>query len=304
VKDKTFLIQGNMPLLLEDASKSYIVSKGRVDLFFTGTEKGKALGRRSYFFTAQEGDVIIGASPKDHAFLLTGPHGSEVKEILTKDLLKRFAKGNDLDLLERFVVNISNFAPVGHAIEKITSDSPVKIKAGTFFRSEGKVGWVELKKGSINLPEGFKGFFPVTHKSFALATEESDLIIHSTKKIAKDIEKHFYNYLNFMLGSYTSSFEDLKKKNVSAFRERLRRTGERMNTTLRGLVSLFFPGEHLGLLDLKGDPYLVAAKAVGFKEDINVVEPKFKGEAYAKDPLAEISRVSKFMTRKIVLSGR
>ena len=306
MKDKKILIQGNMPLLLTGPKNSYFVSKGSIDLFFTETKDGKALGKRKYFFTAGEGDLILGLDPKTlggYSFILTGAHGSEVKELDTSKLMDSFVKGENLDKLDRFLVNISNFAPVGHSIERVPMDTKLNMKKGALFRSASEVGWVEVKKGATNFSNSFKGLFPVTSKSYLFSSEDSEIIVHSTKKMAKDIKKHLYPYLEFMLSNYISGFEMMKKNSVSTFRSRLSRTNDRMKATLRSLVSLFFPGDHTDLLDLKGDPHVVAAKAIGLRENINVVEPKYMGDAYRKDPISEIARVSKFMTRKVILTG-
>ena len=63
---KKISIQSNTPFIVSDNS-IYVVTKGKVDVFVVKFEK-EPVGKRNYFFTAEEGEIIAG-SIKGHALL-------------------------------------------------------------------------------------------------------------------------------------------------------------------------------------------------------------------------------------------
>ncbi len=304
---KYITVQGNKPLLIGDSSKSYLVKSGKVDLFLTKVKNGKYYGNRKYLFTSE--GIILGIDfPKireGYGIVLTGIPGSEVEEISTSDLMESFKEGKNLEALESYISSTSNFALTERTVERIQANVEINIKTNTLFRPKISIGWIEVREGLTNIFKSVKGLYPLSLNSYDFTLEDSKIFIHETKDVVKleNFNDSFTKFINLLVESYISNFENSRIISFNKFKDKLKITKQRMKDALSSLISIFFKDETAQLEKISGDPYFDAAKAVCMFEEINIQEPKVKGEVYKKSPIEEIARVSKFMIRTVILTS-
>lgn len=305
MKKNNILVESNSPYLIREHSYGYVVEEGKVDIFLTKIENDLPEGRRHFLFTANQGDIILGADfskfEDEYGFLLSGLFGTKISKHSIKGFVTKYK-----DLVDEFIINISKYIPVNSSYLKkaksIPIGEPTIVEEGTILKSADVIGWAEIKKGSasfinIDIPKG--AIFPVSNIPIQ-TVKKSEIVFHSNEEFVKNSKKEdiISIFMNIYLEGIKSSIAFEKSNNSSLFKEKLLLGKSFISDSLSKFIDLFYPVKNVNISVGVGEPTLAAVKVVANYENINVIDPIIDDE-YFKNPVDAISRSSKFMTRMI-----
>ena len=281
-------VEAKSPFLISDNEKVYRVINGEVDLFLTKIKSGKAEGRRFFLGTLKKNDLISGAKfdsdLKGYGLLVSGLYGTEIEE--TKDI--------DADsVVKMFTAISSNFAKSASDIQVFKSN--FEAPKGTLFKIKSG-GLLKIERGKAlffnnKIPNNF-----IMPSTFVLA--DSDLkatVSNDENEIISSMDSSMAIYLRGFL--YLEQYKE--RVNATKFKEKLQQGKNYISSSLRRLMSVF--ESSVSQSARSEEPHLAVAELIGDYLDMRIVRPRINDPTYQSDPLGEIARVSKFMTRAVTL---
>ena len=311
---------GNQPILLDDPSVSWVVYRGRADIFAVSLENGRIAGARTHLFRVHAGQAILGmnslsGTTNNIALLVVGSQHTNMLQIPTHRLR---ALGQDdefqglvADLLDRWV---------NHLSACLTTDLPPKecqrlevgphvnlTKKGSVCAKQG-VLWVKHIVGS-SLFAGEQGTpylngkmrWPISRHSWIQAIEESKLDLISTSEwIIQDLNwpdlEHFHQRILQRISQQLQQTAQKQKDHLSA---KLLSDQEIVDQAFNHLASLLSPT----IMEPREthNAYIEACQLVGDRLGIKITLSPHTNSATPSLP--DIARASRFQIRQVALKG-
>ncbi len=326
-------VSGNAPLLLADPAAVWHVSRGHVEVFSVGVKEGQPFGSRRHFFSAPEGDLLLGLDPVEQGqglgLLAVGVAGSRVRRAPLALVAER-AKGDAAlaaavaPALERWVTGLSigaarTVVPKPRADVQIQPGESAAAKAGQRVKTRRGVLWVEHAGGAASpslfigmeeIPEAVgSGFvFPLAHEAWLQSVQEVKLAAVDTAAAlqsgrAADGLRALTDAV-FRCEFFNSRLQTVDELN--RLREKAERDRAGREKSLADIQSVLTEVPRPAPVVDKDDALLAAATLVGRAMDIEIkAPPKARGdEAVAsRQPLDEIVRTSRIRSRVVTLKG-
>ncbi len=314
----------NQSFPLTHPEQVWYIAKGYVDIFSVNLENDQPKGSRFFFSTADQGELLFGFKsnqPGEKRGLMAVPSSDAEIVCISLEKIREIRLKTELAdtlaiLLEKWIGHVSfgiskDFSPrtdlVVEAGEEKAVKSNVKIRA-----RRGTV-WLEFVKGNAlfmgmkELMEPEERFtFPVTQDSWIQTFEDSQIRGYSTSEFMKQEEfwahlQNFYEviffceYFNARLNT-VDEFNRLTEKDLQGKRTR--------SAAILKIASVLDDSLRKNYFDLTQDPLLNACRYVAGYAGITITEPpKPKSEEAPPLTLNEITRASRFRTRKVSLTG-
>ncbi len=190
-------LESNQPLLLDQEDKCWFVAEGRIDVFTTAVEGGKAVGPRTHFISADPGCLLFGidGSVQAHGFLAVGGLGTVIYELPVAYVQGATQNGalcaELIDTVDRWVTDVGRRVTRGltlpQADVKLKTGVEVTVPAGQIATSRKGVTWIYVANGDafyLDTEElDFSGanlIFPVTQETWVEFNVESQLTCYDT----------------------------------------------------------------------------------------------------------------------------
>ncbi len=315
----------NQYFVMTQPQSVWFVARGHVDVFSVQVENDQPAGSRFFLFTASQGELLFGMKSiqfgNEHGLLAVPSVNAEI--IVTgidevKDMMRQSAYFDMLvSLFDTWIEHLSfgiskDLSPRTDLL--IENSAAFNLADNTKFRSRKDIFWIDFISGNalfLGMKEikepGESGKFPLSHDSWLQTTEPSNIKSFTTEEIIlqddfwKNLENFyeiifFCDFLNTRLIT-VDEFNRLKEKAVHNARVRtnaLFKIAAVINDNLRKRNN-----------EIGQDPLLTACKFVADYSGISIVPPpKPKDEDVAPLTFNEITRASRFRTRKVKLDGK
>lgn len=315
---------GNHLFPLTGCKNVWYIVQGHVDVFTSRVEEKQAVGARTYFFTANEGELLLGMDHReevnDRVLIAIPSPNTKIIKIETRQL-QEMASTNEFShslatlfdtWLEHLSQSISkDINPRTNLLIEVDDDT--NVEANQKIRSRKGIVWVEFLTGSalfLGMKETMEPetnlLFPVSQDSWILTIEASTLKTYKTADIYEqsnflDLLENFYNvifycdFFNTRLNA-VDEFNRLNEKTIhdsSIHSSALLKIASAMNEKLQKTF-----------INTQQDPLLTACRLVADKSGISITIPKqSSGEEALPLSLNDILRASRFRERKVKLYG-
>lgn len=145
----------NAPLLLEDPWVSFLVTRGKVDVFAVRVENDKAEGPRDYLFTVEAGGILLGMEPAwadEVGLLAVGIPGTEASRMPLERLEAASGDPAVREALEAYVLAFSSAlsqrsSPRFDAL--ISPGEGVQAPEGAALATRKGVSWTQVREGTL-----------------------------------------------------------------------------------------------------------------------------------------------------------
>ncbi|MCM2256100.1 MAG: NHLP bacteriocin export ABC transporter permease/ATPase subunit [Vicinamibacteria bacterium] len=328
-------VSGNHPLLLADPEAVWHVSRGHVEVFSIGVLNGAPAGSRRHFFSAPEGDVLLGLDPVEQGqglgLLAVGVTGTRLRRAPLALLAERARTDEALaavlaPALDRWVGGLSvgaarTVVPKPRAdVQLQAGEAAASAKAGQRVKPRRGVLWVDHEGGAASpslfigmeeIPEASRGgfVFPLAHEAWLQPVQDVRLLAIDTAaalsggRVVAGLRAltdavfrcEFFN-------SRLQTVDELNRLREKAARDRAGR-----EKSLAEIQSVLTDSPRLPPALDKDDALLAAATLVGQAMGIEIkAPPKPRGDeagASSRQPLDEIVRTSRIRSRVVTLKG-
>lgn len=315
---------GNQPLRLDDPAQSWLIQKGRAELFLVGLDARGMEGVRHHLATLEAGSLLLGIAtdtPADFV-LMAVPHvDSEflewplallVAESAAVDVLPALAPALDQWLrgLSRGMARWSMPRPVVGI--GLPAGKPTDVAANRRCTSMHGTAWVQLVPTDViyldiqDLPdEQEKVMFPLTADAWLLSLVAMTLEPKTTAEVLQTQQAwdgiETLHHILFETASMNLLLANVDEYNRLTAR-RATTEGER-DLAFEALLAVTAKKTKVTMLKVDGDTPLVSAlRLVGASEGFEVRVPTSRkpGEA---PTLEQITRASGVRTREVTLQG-
>jgi ATP-binding cassette subfamily C protein len=317
---------GNKPVLLDRADKVWVVEGGHVDVFSVRQSGGRQEGARQPFFTAADGDILLGVDlagkGRDRGMLAAGSFGTALREIDATTFLElglEPSKADDIQRLLRRWIRNASLAVGGKEImprdsQDLGGDGRVSVKEGDIVHPTFKTVWIRVESGRAafmgrrDFPEvAVNQLFPLVRGTWLRALDGSVLSFREEwpSLDGGELRKTLEAFSGFIL---ECAMANARRAEATQLARMVRREEAQRSILERGLSHLAFILKQQKLtVDVETDrrePLLAACRMVGQAAGIGVqISWTGKPEPGAAESLDDISRASAFRTRQVALKG-
>jgi len=298
----------------------WYIKSGMVDVFSIGREGNEIKGARTFLFSAESGNILMGmdleASFSERCFLAAG----NINTILIKVSLNSvFSSQPDIEVLSRMTDKWISDITSGIARET-SLRYDISVSAGSeerrkvFFQSNKKIRakkgvlWLNIESDSISMLESeilrFEEpvYFPITDNSWILSAKEFEAEPVQTNELIS--RKGFRDYLEL----YHRKLLDLEELNIRMQlvddfvrnRVKLERQKELTREAVRSIESVFDNTAIEKGGEKSESSIFLAAKILADHLNIKIWEPPADKDK-SEPGLREISQFSKFAIRQLTL---
>ena len=334
--NKTMMLSGNNPFVLDGRDRVWEITEGRASVFFMKINPDGSPGRRFHLFTVNAGDIAIGmnyGASVDFRLLMSGSPSAAVSEKASGEFIKKISGDPDnienSTLVERWVDNLT-FALLGwqmapRSVKFIEAGENIEISGREICGAKhGELLWIELTKGEIELLSkyrvlcaGHKGFFPVTNKFWfqvfderpagSYPEDEPSLIMnaYSTQQYFRrdnwfETFEIFHKIILWLLEEKIENSEYEEKVRLD---KKILKDGCILSDSLTGFAAIADGKFHVETFENYSSDELVAAcQIVGAAQNVKIViPPSLKDASRKTDPVADIARASRVRHRRLLL---
>lgn len=314
----------NQSFPLANPDQVCYVVKGYVDIFSVNLDNDQPKGSRFYFSTAGQGELLFGfksnlsgekrgliAVPSTDAEIVTLNFG-KIREICLHPELA----GTLAALLEKWIGHVSygiskDFSPRTDLV--VEAGQKTVVKADLKIRARRGIVWLEFLKGNAlfmgmkELMEPDERFtFPVSQDSWIQTIEDSDIRCYTTLEFLNN--DAFWSHLqNFYEVIFYCEYFNARLNTVDEFNrlsEKVQQGKRTHSAAILKIASVLNDNQRNTYIDPTMDPLLIACQHVAGYAGITItVPPSPKNEEAPPLTLNDITRASRFRTRKVALTG-
>jgi ATP-binding cassette subfamily C protein len=317
--------------LLSDADSAWLIRWGQVYVFSVDVENGRPVGRRSYLFSAEAGDVLLGtgSAPSgggsasgggttEAAALLAmpGPDTSllEIPQSRLRELARDPAHA---DTVAAWVEKWTQGMASGLLRRLLTIQDYRELKVGQELELEDgqsvgtleKILWVTHSQGRLrplgreNIPFAEQNrFFPLVGRAWLVASGKT-LVRGVTTKVFFKEDPDWAGLASFHRSALTLARigrEQVEKRDQSHLDATLQVDRYSLEHASHELASVLAP-EAKAPMETAGDALLRACQMVGRASGIEIrYHPEGRADQKT-DPLAAIANASRVRTRRVLL---
>jgi NHLM bacteriocin system ABC transporter ATP-binding protein len=314
----------NKPVLINDPDKVWLVVSGKIDIFSADLKDKDSTGARSYFFTIDESEIIMGInnelSESNSIFLAVGHAGS----VLYSLSIKRFAelcreeitKKEACALLDKWIKGLSfgisrDINPETDII--ISDESKLNIHSNKKFRCTDKVIWIKMIKGDalylgikeINDP-GHHYLFPLTRDSYAQTIDPVEINTYTTEELSDsntiwESLKHFYDVILFceMLNTRLAMVDELNR-----IADKENEINKKRTDAFYKIASVINRKISRSYFSQEDNDLIISCRHVARESGIQIIVPRINhGEESTNFRLQDIANSSRFRIRKVNLKN-
>jgi len=319
-------VGGNAPLLLSDPTSAWLLVRGRAEVFSVAVKDARPTGVRRHFFTAHEGDLLLGmdleAFGGSMGLLVVGLAGTRLRQLSVERLRALAAQETTAtplaERLDRWVRGLCEgvarrIVPQPRADVQLDAGRSAEVEAGQRVRPRKGVLWLEHRQGAASLFVGMEelpdpsedALFPVAHEAWLQAIEAGELgALETGAALAKGVAwiglEALYGAV-FRCEFYNARLETVDELN--RLREKMIRDRQSKASSLAEIASVLT--ERLAAPAVEQEDALLATvRLAGDHLGVSIVAPaKAKGEEEGppRQPLEEIARASGIRIRRVVL---
>ncbi len=317
--------------LLEGSKKAWLVEDGTLNIFFTKKGDDGSYGRRSWLFTAEKGDMLVGfdfnpkspyriiACASPHAVINEKPVGFLKDGPQTADSIAAASK-----LLNGLADKLT-YALVGYKLPPKslkfieTGDGSVLDDSYSYGARPNQVLWIKLLEGEVEILgsymaffKGHAGYFPATNRFwFKIYADSEDekakpsISAYSTEKFLEfsDAAESISAFHAIVLWLLIEKNENADIEEKTRLFKKIERDADIVEGNLCSFASII-DSKFIDFSNKAQDcsEFETACRRVGAAAKINIVMPVAikKGEKIA-DPVGETARVSMVRHRKVLL---
>ena len=322
-------VGGNNPLLLADPAAVWLVARGQVEVFSVPLREGRLHGSRRHFFSAVEGDLVLGLEldvrGESLGLLAVGLVGTRLSRLPLARLAEAAAEPSLAEGLagavERWVAGVSagaarSVVPRPRAEVQVVPGERTRLGSGQRLRARKGVAWVELR-GECTLfidmeeiPETARdGFlFPLSAEAWMQAATDVEVAAVDTGtalasgRAAGGLQALAASVLRCEF--FNSRLEAVDEHNRMREKAARDRTGREQSLAEIAAVLGEFPRPAVAVDP--DDSLLAAATLVGRHLGVTVKappKPRTDQPDPGRQPLEEIARSSRLRTRPVTLRG-
>jgi len=315
---------GNQLFALTSPDKVWYIVHGHVDVFTSSLENDQPVGSRDYFFTADQGELLLGIKNNqlgnDRGLIAVPSPNSEIISI-SVDQMKEMMSNPQLKSTLAALLDIW----IGHLSQSISRDinprtnklieigDKINVDANLKIRSKKGVIWVEFLSGNalfIGMNEiqepGIIQKFPISQDSWLQSLEESTIRTYTTSDIC--LQDDFLDMLdNFYGVIFYCDFFNTRLNAVDEFNRLNEKTihdSKIHSSALRKIASVMNDSLRKSYSDSMHEPLLTACRLVADYSGISITVPK-RANSDEAPPLSlyDILRSSRFRDRKVKLAS-
>ena len=307
----------NVPRLLGDESKAWLVHSGAVAVFAAEVREGAPVGPRRFLFRLGEGRGFVSApgTSEGMRLLIVPVVDSEVRELpLTRVHEEAARQPGVMRPVDEWLASIAEQLadPGAPEIEgKANGADEVTLEGGWSVRADDeRVLWVDpgdaslqtlgSERPSLQLASGWR---PLAPRQWATASGELRVATRSTDALP-DL-RSLENGIAWLHAAVLDELDLEARKRDEADRKRLlesaRRQRKREDAALIELASVTTLEQEPPLRDTD---LVTAVAAVGEAMGVEIQDPpRWEDPSKASDPVDAIARASRIRTRRVLLAG-
>jgi len=315
---------GNQLFPLTRPENVWYIVHGHVDVFTSSLENDQPVGSRNYFFTAGQGELLLGIRhsqlSNDRGLIAVPSPNAEIISIgieQMKEMMNRpELTGTLATLLDTWIGHLSqsiskDINPQTNQLIEIAGET--KVGNNLKIRSKKGIIWVEFLSGNalfIGMKEimepGIIQKFPVSQDSWLQSLEESTIKTFKTSDIC--LQDDFLGLLdNFYEVIFYCDFFNTRLNAVDEFNRLNEKTvhdSKIHSSSLRKIASVMNESLRKSYIDAVQEPLLTACRIVADYSGISITAPKRSNSEEAPLlSLNDILRSSRFRDRKVKLVG-
>lgn len=318
----------NTPLLLTDPNKLWLVEQGRVNVSSVKIKDGKPVGKRSYFLTAGNDQILMGIAPtaieETQIGLVAEAYEETIIHEASLSVIRKIIQEGDLldaalDLVSKWIDAVFYAIIEGSASAKPQADivlgvgEKMRVESGNVVSTAQKLIWCKsdnldafIVGGFLDIKQpNFECYFPLSKKSYFLLKDEALIETFDSKKIIGS--KAFWHGLTLFHNTILAIELEEQRKLIEAETKRLIQKYEQeevlIDESYEQVKKVFEPegnGEDYSWATNR-NPFLSACSIVAKHEGISISNPPNLDES--NDPLGDIIRYSRFRYREVLLEG-
>lgn len=319
-------VGSNQPFWIDDGAHVWYVAAGRVDVFAAaGDEAAAARGARTHLLRAEAGKAVFGWGAAPAAalprFLAVGDNDTQVFRLPLERLRQSAGEAGGRDALRGWIDGWVAAVYAGLAGAPAPTDALVahdgetlELASGSTVRPDDCVLWVQANAGRL-VPAGLddlsleanRAWWPVAPSGWLAVAADASVSFAQTS--ALQAEEDFWEHL--------AHFHELARRWVAIRMAELRSLGaarlaakaEAQQHALRGaadrLSVLFLSRRRRDVLAAQTeDPLVAAVQMVAHALGVPFAPPPSSRRTRSqRDAVAQLARVSRLRTRRVVLSG-
>lgn len=321
---RTYKTGGNKLFSLTSPESVWYIVHGHVDIFTCSLENDRPVGSRNYFFTAGQGELLLGIqhgqSGNDRGLIAVPSPNAEIISFGIEQLKEMMIRPEFANIL---VILLDTW--IGHLSQSISKDinprtnqlienvGESKVDANLKIRSNKGIVWVEFLSGEalfLGMKEimepGIIQKFPVSQDSWLQTLEASTIRSFKTSDIF--LQEDFFSLLdNFYEVIFYCEFFNTRLNAVDEFNrlnEKTLHDSRIHSSALIKIAAVMNESLRKSYIDTLNEPLLTACRLVADYSGISITTPKLsKSEEAPPLSLNDILRSSRFRDRKVKLAG-
>jgi len=303
-------LNGNETLLLNNPKQSWQVNQGAVGIFCVKWSNHEPDGPRHYLFTAQAGEILLGAQPESYGLVAIAFEPTELSLTAPNACQYLTQLGQWFDHFG----TITGF-PTPKSITTPLFTEYLSLSDEEQYAPGDRHSWISVKQGKLlwlgdpALPiTPSSGIFPLCHGTWLQAKGSCELHAYSQFEAMAlpdtvQIEQGKEQFHHYALTVIERILLRKERTEQQQFKQRQQLNQKTTEKALQGLVSLLKPEEDSSLT--ADTPLLVAAGAVAHVLGVKISPPSLsENPAQMKDPLEAIARASQLRLRQVLLRGQ
>ena len=322
-----YIINGNEPILLDDANRIWVVQSGSMALFAVTVKDGVIEGTRRYLYSVRQGEALFGTAAAE-TLLATSLDENQQRQILAVPMgetellqihqecfrsLVAHGDARAIAWIETWLLQLGSvFSQVTMPTIQIQARGESRfslIDAQTFQPEADVTCWVKLTQGTVR----FLGFeeltltpatatFPLCDQMWLEAVGGVQLTIE-TKSTIQNLDTILagLSQLHTLILQCTYLLDELEAQTeLQRLSDRQRLNRQLTSQAIGELASTLSSQD--GDFFLEGTPLLVAAGAVGRAMGVKICPPsRSLNLKRVKEPLSAIVRASRIRMRRVLL---
>jgi NHLM bacteriocin system ABC transporter ATP-binding protein len=322
-KGSVLEVAGNIPLILNEGRRAWVVLVGGVDIFWAELKDGQPAGALNHLFRLVPGQMFLecGGPPSEGPGLLAVPlPGTKLGELTLAGLQELSGQPEGAEiigaLLENWVSEVSLYLAENRPLPpdslNLHPGTTVTLSPGQAAFSGHGVLWAALRGGSarfLSLEElpliQSPAFFPLCRFTWLEAEADSQFEVAATAEFFQQDQawqglQEFHRQVLAYLPCEQCRFITTEAKNFEA---QLQASEEHLAGSFTRLASVLEAGEPLARTE--GESALLAAcRLVGETLGLTIeTPPSHRYQDHHGTDLQEIARVSRFQVRRVRLRG-
>lgn len=322
----TIPLAANKTAYLQSQESVWRVQSGQVEVFYMEVDKeGKAKSPRTYFFTAQTGDVIFSlqtAKMDNRGFVLLAVSNQatleEIPQTVFYEKLKIGDSADSVKSLERWIDHVSEGIKSGNPprnYQVIEGNQTYQIAKNTIVFPKKGLTWVALKEGDFYLYGKDKinakewQYAPISNKLWLKAGDKTSKIQtfdSSAMASMTELSDVLNVFQEYALQRIIEREKVLQLEESQRLKEKMALDDVTMESSLEGLANILEKEKADDFSDhAVGKPLLTACQIVGEEIGIEIQEPEYVDkETKSDNPLFAIAKASKVRTRQVILRSK